>query len=620
MKNILNSLKENLTLVVAFISFFGVEWILKCLTNLSGMSLISFLGTLSVFVLLFGFYFCFHKKGKWVYATFVVLVMATLAFCQVVHIDYFGAFFSFSKASVLEEFWGVKHSSLGRIQPVYFTLFIFPIITFISGFWQSKTSVTMNKRSKLICSIALELGAMALFGFNKFGIDMYSQQRETGDDYLYKTLYAKPRAVQRFGFYLYEYRDFTRTLFGDGNNNSNLNESLEKFSYQQETNDYTGIFKDKNVILILAESLSEYVIDPQITPTLYKMATEGISFSNHYAPVMQAATSDSEMMALTGLMCSVDFGVTAHDYKHNSFPMSLPFLFNAKGYVSTAFHGFQRSFYLRDIWMDNYGFDAFYGEEDLYFEKKEEFIDAYNWNLDVDTFTQGVDITDDLITKKPFFDYFISVSGHMPYDTHRYELEPYLYSVYNTFGEPSDQGHQDLYAYYAAQKTLDSALSAVLENLTHRGLLEDTVIIIFGDHYPYGLSDDGQTLLFGDDVDTVKQYRTPFIIYNCNGPQVSVDKVTSTQDIYPTIANLFGLDIRDTFVMGKDALSDTRSPVIFFDRSWLSDQGYYDATSASFTPSSAGVNQASIDDTNRLISEKVDLSQELLQQNYYGNY
>ncbi len=89
----------------------------------------------------------------------------------------------------------------------------------------------------------------------------------------------------------------------------------------------------------------------------------------------------------------------------------------------------------------------------------------------------------------------------MQHKKHCYELEPYLYSVYNTFGEPSDQGHQDLYAYYAAQKTLDSALSAVLENLSNRGLLEDTVIIIFGDHYPYGLSDDGQTLLFGDDVD-----------------------------------------------------------------------------------------------------------------------
>ena len=620
MKKFGNICQENLTLIVAFVCFFLNEYTLKVVTNLPGVHLIAVLGSLSVFVLLFGFYFCFNKKGKWIYSTLIMLVMAILALIQTIHIDYFGSFFSFSKIKVLEEFWGVKHSSMGRVQWQYFIYLIYPLLVFIAGFFQKETSVHLNKRCKLICAVALEMGAMALFGFNKFGIDIYSQQRETGDDYLYETLYAKPRAVQRFGFYLYEWRDLNRSLFGRGGNVDHVSERLEQYHYQQVPNEYTGIFKGKNVIFVLVESLSQYAIDPQLTPTLYKMASEGISFNNHYAPVMQAATSDSEMMALTGMFCSVDYGVTAHDYKHNSFPMSLPFLFNAKGYVSTAFHGFQREFYNRHLWMANFGFDAFYGQEDLYFENKPEFIDAYNWNLDVDTFTQGVDITDDLITKKPFFDYFISVSGHMPYDTHRYELEPYLYNVYSKLGQPQDDAHRDLYAYYAAQETLDSAMESVLLNLENRGLLEDTVIVLFGDHYPYGLSDAGQELLFGNDLDTVQQFKTPFIIYNANGPQISVDKITSTQDIYPTVANLFGLDIRDGFVMGQDGLSDMESPVIFLDRSWLTKNGYYDATKAQFFPTTNALSQEDVDEMCAQISQKVDLSQDLLQENYYGNH
>ena len=119
-----------------------------------------------------------------------------------------------------------------------------------------------------------------------------------------------------------------------------------------------GIFKGKNLILILCESLSTIVIDEELTPTLYMMKTQGINFDNHYAPVYQSATADSEFISLTSQIPSIDNGPLAYDFYENTFPSALPQLFREIGYSANSFHSFKKEFYNRETLHYTYGFTS----------------------------------------------------------------------------------------------------------------------------------------------------------------------------------------------------------------------------------------------------------------------
>ena len=116
---------------------------------------------------------------------------------------------------------------------------------------------------------------------------------------------------------------------------------IEEHGYVSEPNDYTGIFKGKNLILILCESLSTIVIDEELTPTLYMMKTQGINFDNHYAPVYQSATADSEFISLTSQIPSIDNG-PLHMIFMKILSPALPQLFREIGYSANSFHSFKR--------------------------------------------------------------------------------------------------------------------------------------------------------------------------------------------------------------------------------------------------------------------------------------
>ncbi|MCH1940237.1 LTA synthase family protein [Holdemania massiliensis] len=578
-----------------------------------------------IFISLFfcSFLFLFGKKARLFSGVLILSFLSILCFCQNLHYNYFSTFFSFSKASILQEFFQVKNEAAGKITIdlfVYFVpLLIFILCNLIKG-KQIKSLYTI--RFIIFITLSIFTSCCLFLTFTNYSD---SSKKSESDNYLYESLYNKTRAVERLGLYSYTLRDAQLTLINKADNidedKAMIDIYIEEHGYTSSNNEFTGLFKGKNLILVLCESLSSIVIDEELTPTLYKMKTQGINFNNHYAPVYQSATADSEFMSLTSQIPSIEKGPLAYDFYENVFPKALPIMFKDEGYSANSFHSFKKDFYNRETLHYTYGFTYLYDWVDLNLEKRPEFVEAYNWIHDRELFKKVVEITNQDISE-PFFDFVISVSGHIPYVRERYELEYDLWQTILLHGEAGEKYSTEALCYLAAQKTLDTGLETLIEELDKTGQLENTVIAIYGDHYPYGLTKSAMKELFPDLPNDYEINKVPFIIWTPNFENpITIDEVTSTYDIMPTLCNLFNLSLEGRFIVGRDALSQTEGIVIFEDRSWLTDRAYYDATKGNVIKLDPTITDQEIEETSDQIFEEILISQKILSLDYYaGKY
>jgi len=221
-----------------------------------------------------------------------------------------------------------------------------------------------------------------------------------------------------------------------------------------------------------------------------------------------------------------------------------------------------------------------------------------------------------LVGDTPFHAYYMTVSGHMNYnfpgnDMARKHKEEVAHL------EMSETAK----AYLACQMELDRALEYTLSYLEETGHLEDTVICLSADHYPYGLDVSVLEELNGGEVDMrFDVLRSTLILWSGDMTEsVTVTKPCSSMDILPTLSNLFGLEYDSRLLMGRDALSDSPALVMLSDRSFITDLGRYDAKRSAFTPNEGeevpeDYAQKILEEVNQIFSN----SKLVLEQDYYG--
>jgi len=175
--------------------------------------------------------------------------------------------------------------------------------------------------------------------------------------------------------------------------------------------------------------------------------------------------------------------------------------------------------------------------------------------------------------------------------------------------------------YMSKLKILDDGLGILLEGLESRGILDDTVIVLYGDHYPYGISTDNLNQVL--DYDTSEYYnaeRVPFVIYNSEIESKVYSEYTSYINILPTLANLFNIDYDPRFYLGTDLLSgDYESRVVFADGSWKNEKFYYDATKNKITNFTD--EELSLDELKAInddINTKISVSNNAIKNNYFA--
>jgi phosphoglycerol transferase MdoB-like AlkP superfamily enzyme len=175
-------------------------------------------------------------------------------------------------------------------------------------------------------------------------------------------------------------------------------------------------------------------------------------------------------------------------------------------------------------------------------------------------------------------------------------------------------------AYMACNIELDKALAQLIQYLSDKGILDNTVIEISGDHYPYGLTLDemNEKSDFVRD-DNFDKHKSSLVIWSSSMKEpINVDKLSSSIDILPTLLNLFGVEYDSRLLMGRDILSDADPVVIFSNRSFITDKGRYNAITSKFTSKDGStVNQEYISQISKFVYDRFYLSRLILEQDYY---
>lgn len=349
----------------------------------------------------------------------------------------------------------------------------------------------------------------------------------------------------------------------------------EYFKNAQPTNknEYTGIFEGKNLIYITAEGFDTIAVDKELTPTLYKLVNNSFIFKNYYQPLYSISTSDGEYMALNGLLPKE--GVWS--FYRSSFidmPYGLGNVFKKMGYKEiNAYHDHTYKFYDRNLSHPNLGFDYKGCGNGL-----EKLINCNIWpESDLEMINATID---DYIDSDSFVTYYMTVSGHLNYTFKDNSMS------YKNKDLVSDLPYSEhVKAYLAANIELDRALNALITELENKGKLDDTVIVLSPDHYPYGLTkSELNEISEKDRNDKFENFHTSLIIYNSGMTEnVIVDKYVSSIDLLPTIYNLFGIEYDSRLLIGNDALSDSEGLVILSDRSWINENASYNSMTETYT-------------------------------------
>lgn len=434
--------------------------------------------------------------------------------------------------------------------------------------------------------------------------------------------------------YGYNTLDIDFTALADSASNSTL-ASIHRYVASRtpsRQNEYTGMFKGKNLILLTAEAFSPWFISEELTPTLYRLTHEGFVCTNYYQPGWGQSTTGGEFAVLTGLLPTwIDNNVSFWASRNDYMPLALGNQFRALGYQTPAWHDNTYNYYNRDATHPNLGYDyqgigngltlpsssgSSWPYSDL--EMMEATMDSY-----ADTY---------LATGQPFHAYYMTVSGHGGYGWGHAMAAKNRAAAQAAYPDASTP----VQAYVAANLELEAALTYMLEKLEANGIADDTVICLSADHYPYVLAEadvDYYVELTGrqdTELDT-SRYRNALILW-CGSMEepVTVDIPCSAVDILPTLSNLFGLPYDSRLLSGRDILDDSYNaasasgsiPLVILPtaagNSWATAAGVYEARSRTFTPA-PGVTVAEdyVDSINALIPTKYTYAKLMIQCDYY---
>ncbi len=377
-------------------------------------------------------------------------------------------------------------------------------------------------------------------------------------------------------------------------------------------NRYTGMFEGKNLIIFAAEGFAREAIRPDLTPTLYRLANKGIVFEDYYQPAWGGSTSTGEFSILTGII-PTDKVNSMHDIVGHNMYFTMGNQLNRLGYNSFGFHNGEYTYYDRHITHKWLGYPNWMGmgngmEKGVARSWPESDLEMMQYTLPM------------YVDKQPFSVYYMTISGHTNYTTSGNNM-----SSKNWDAVADMEGSHMVKAYLACQLELEYALEYTLQYLEDAGILDDTVIVLSADHYPYGLeksvaweSDrDNLGELYGYPADSnPARDHNALIIWNRtleDSDPIVVSSPTYSLDIVPTLSNLFGLEYDSRFMVGRDALSDTMSLVLWSDYSWMTDKGYYDSVKNVFTPrEGVTVSEGYVDSIKAIVKNKFTYSKAVL--------
>lgn len=369
------------------------------------------------------------------------------------------------------------------------------------------------------------------------------------------------------GMYQYTVRDISNvtgmTDLIEKLTSGDVRKELDDFYENKEIdpdNEMTGIFEDKNLILIQLESIDNWMVNDISMPFFSNLQKESINFTNFYASkFLASSTFNTECIVNTGLITPINSAKLSY-YTENSYPYSAPNLFKEKGYAVESYHRSIPTIYNRGDSHKNWGYTEYNSGYMMNME-----------NLDLDThMMMGYD---KFVKDEKFMSFIITYSGHGPYSGDSVEVKSYYDIIKSQL--PKDVEEEYIYALCHAYET-DQFIKMLYEKLEADDRLDDTVLIFYTDHYDHYVSNEEILIKNKDGVYDYNLWsRLPFVIYHKDTPAMTVDKTIGSVDVLPTIVNLFNLDTDGRYYIGNDAFSNNGGYAFFKNHSWIEGDTYF---------------------------------------------
>ncbi|MBD9243111.1 MAG: LTA synthase family protein [Clostridiales bacterium] len=415
------------------------------------------------------------------------------------------------------------------------------------------------------------------------------------------------RCLMLTGLYQYTVRGAAVTLWPQDTATDQRIAELDDYyaSHPKEAADtpMTGAFAGKNLILIMMESVDDWLVTPEYMPNLYRLEQEGVYFRNYYAPIfLAAATFNSEFTANTG-MIAPEYQVRNSYYAEHALPYSLANLFRDAGYRARSYHAANPNIYNRGQIHLNFGYESYNDYGDLGMD---------DYMLD----SQLLRGYDQIVSDEPFFSFIITYSGHGPYTTEQQNIsEPHLDRArtvidYSTVPYTTEAQKEEYTRAVAQAMETDAFIGGLRERLEADGHAEDTVLMLFTDHYCKYFSDVELISAIKGETDRNMLSNVPFVIWTEGiTPQVS-EKYVSTMDIAPTIVDLFSLDADLRYYIGNDMFGPDGGVVYFRNYAWYDGKTYDTGNDASSNPDVLAMREQ--------VREQLNVSQDTFRYDYFA--
>lgn len=428
------------------------------------------------------------------------------------------------------------------------------------------------------------------------------------DFYVYDTVNNPKVFVDNLGLLTFEFRDL-QSLIQEQKNTELYAEKIDNYfnsiDSTKKTNDYTGMFKDKSLLVIQAESLNNFGINEELTPTLYKMINNSIQITNFDTPLLIGSTSDSEFMANTSFIPEAEGYSVCYQYVNNAYPLTIGNLFKNNGYSTNAFHNNYGEYYNRFTTFDNYGY---------------EFFDSYG--LGIESEANDASVSEQIgwidAEKEKFVSLWISYSGHQPYGLEDVGVNK---EDVETIKKLYPNLNDDYVSYLAKTMDFDKAVEQFLNVMEWMGRINDVVVVIYGDHVAKGLDLSRGTNfdeVFGvnsDDNPSITY--TPLFIYANDMEHQVIDKYCTALDILPTLMNLWGIDYNDEYAFGHDILDDEYRGFCFdANGNYWNNDFYFNSTNNAITTYN-GYSEDSAREIVNDFNKKREVCKEILKIDYF---
>ena len=591
-----------------------------------------FLADLTFVILVGSFYFLIRPKRKTGYLLFWHIFLTVLCIANSIYYTFYSSFASVSLLSTSRFLGDVGDAVTENVLQLKDIVYLFPTTLFIGYIIKKrrKKQLHAERQNKHKFSVALgwAFACLLLFCVNVSAVEWGRFAKQWNRVYI----------VNSFGLYTYQTNDLVQSVKPKINSLFGYDKAYKSFKEyfnnreKEPGNEYTNIYEGKNILSIHCESIMNFLIDlkfngQEVTPNLNKIVKEGMYFNNFYSQVSVGTSSDSEFTLNTSLMPSNN-GTVFVSYFNRTYE-TIPKLLKEKGYYTFSMHANNKTFWNRNVMYNTLGYDKFYNKEN--YEVTDENIIGLGLS-DEEFFRQSIPYLKKIKEKgKPFYGTVIMLSNHTPFsevdkygefDLSIHEKDSEGNDVTYNYLENTKLGNYIKSAHYA-----DKALGQFMDSLEKEGILDNTIVVFYGDHdnrlskkeyirmYNYDkendsiLSDEDERYVPFDEYDYEINRRVPFIILDkSNKRAATYSYPMGMYDVMPTLGNMFGF--YNKYQLGHDIFSIKDDNVVAFPTgNWVTSKIYYNSQKGEYKAlSGEAIASDYINDMNKYVTDLLEVS------------